>query len=179
MTTKLDLEDIQYLALARAPAITGRYEFLSFQDAAGGRRWLSALLDKVRSVADAKRSQETDQRWISLAFTASGLRALGLSDAALATFPEEFRAGMAARAEVLGDTGAQAPANWKDGTAEDRLHASVILFARSDTEHARCVAEHAKLVAGCPGVELVSSLDLLATPPFDYAHDHFGYRDRM
>src|SRR5688572_3549560 len=179
MTTKLDLEDIQYLVLARAPAITGRYEFLSFRDAAGGRRWLSGLIGKVRSVADAKRSQDTDQRWISLAFTANGLRALGLSDAALATFPEEFRAGMAARAEVLGDTGAQAPANWKDGTANDRLHAIVILFARTDAEHARCVAEHAKLVAECPGVELVSSLDLLATPPFEYAHDHFGYRDRM
>jgi len=26
---------------------------------------------------------------------------------------------------------------------------------------------------------LLSSLDLEATPPFDYAHDHFGYRDRL
>ena len=29
------------------------------------------------------------------------------------------------------------------------------------------------------GVEVLSSLDLEATPPFDYAHDHFGYRDRL
>ncbi len=179
MTTQLDLDDIQYLGLARAPAITGRYEFMSFRDAASGRKWLSALVDKVRSVTDAKQSQDMDQRWISLAFTVNGLRALGLSDAALATFPEEFRAGMAARAEVLGDIGAHAPANWKDGTAEDRLHAIIILFARTDAEHARCVEEHAKLVADCPGVVVVSSLDLVATPPFDYAHDHFGYRDRM
>ena len=26
---------------------------------------------------------------------------------------------------------------------------------------------------------MLSSLDLDATPPFDYAHDHFGYRDRL
>ena len=26
---------------------------------------------------------------------------------------------------------------------------------------------------------MLSSLDLNATPPFDHAHDHFGYRDRL
>ena len=26
---------------------------------------------------------------------------------------------------------------------------------------------------------MLSALDLEATPPFDYAHDHFGYRDRL
>ncbi len=177
--TTLALEDIQYLVLARAPAITGRYEFLSFKDAVAGRKWLAALIDKVPSVADAKRAPETDQRWISLAFTSSGLRALCVSEEELTTFPEEFRSGMAARAQILGDTGAHAPANWTDGTADARLHAIVILFTRTDAEYARCKAEHARLVADCPGVEVISSLDLVATPPFDYAHDHFGYRDRM
>jgi Dyp-type peroxidase family len=28
-------------------------------------------------------------------------------------------------------------------------------------------------------VEILSSLDLEAVPPFDYAHEHFGYRDRL
>src|SRR5262245_3862593 len=140
--TKLALNDIQYLVLARAKAITGRYEFLSFRDATAGRKWLAALLDRVPSVEDVKRSPDTDQRWISLAFTATGLGALGVDDASLATFPEEFRSGMAARAEVLGDTGAQAPANWTDGTADPRLHAIAILFARDETEHSRCVTEH-------------------------------------
>ncbi len=40
-------------------------------------------------------------------------------------------------------------------------------------------AEHDKLVAQCEGVEVLSTLDLDATPPFDHAHDHFGYRDRL
>ena len=179
MDAALELDDIQYLVLARAPAITGRYELLSFRDAAGGRKWLAALIDKVSSVADAARSRETDRRWISVAFTWNGLRALGVTDDALAAFPEEFRVGMAARAEVLGDTGTHAPSNWKDGTADPRLHAIAILFARDEAEHGRCTSEHAKLLADCPGVEVLSTLDLEATPPFDYAHDHFGYRDRM
>ena len=44
---------------------------------------------------------------MTIAFTWNGLRALGVDEAALASFPDEFRQGMAARAEVLGDTGAQ------------------------------------------------------------------------
>src|SRR5690606_34260688 len=30
-----------------------------------------------------------------------------------------------------------------------------------------------------PGVEVISTLDLEAIPPFDYVHEHFGYRDRI
>ena len=86
---------------------------------------------------------------------------------------------MVARAEVLGDTGANHPDNWVGGLASPDLHAIVILFARDAAERERCQAEHAKLVARCEGVEVLSTLDLEATPPFDYAHDHFGYRDRL
>ena len=120
-----------------------------------------------------------DKRWVTVAFTWNGLRALGLDEASLATFPEEFRQGMVARAETLGDTGASAPEHWVGGVASPDLHAIAILFARDATEHARCVSEHEKLVAACPGVELLSVLDLQAIPPFNYAHDHFGYRDRL
>ena len=116
---------------------------------------------------------------MTVAFTWNGLRALGVDETSLATFPEEFRQGMAARAEILGDTGANHPDNWVGGLAGPDLHAIAILFARDVAERARCQAEHDKLVARCEGVEVLSSLDLEATPPFDYAHDHFGYRDRL
>ena len=49
----LEYEDIQHIPLTRAPALTGRYEFLSFRTAAGGRTWLSAILETVRSAAEA------------------------------------------------------------------------------------------------------------------------------
>ena len=63
--------------------------------------------------------------------------------------------------------------------ASPDLHAIVILFARDNAERDRCKAEHSQLLAQCEGVEVLSSLDLEATPPFDHAHDHFGYRDRL
>ncbi|MEV6100803.1 peroxidase [Nocardia sp. NPDC051981] len=175
----LEFDDIQHILLTRVPALTGRYEFLSFTDAAGARAWLAAMADRVPSVADLQDSVDTDKQWVSVAFTWTGLRALGVPADALASFPEEFRQGMAARAEVLGDAGANHPDHWIDGTAGDDLHAIVILFARDAAERDRRVAEHDALLAACPGVTVLSSLDLEAVPPFGYAHDHFGYRDRL
>jgi len=175
----LEFDDIQYILLTRAPAITGRYEFLSFRNAAGGRAWLAAILETVHSVQQARASIEKDNRWVSVAFTWNGLQALGLGEASLASFPEEFKQGMVARAEILGDTGANRPDKWVGRLASAELHALVILFARDTAERQRCESEHHRLVMKCEGVEVLSSLDLVATPPFEYAHDHFGYRDRL
>jgi hypothetical protein len=175
----LELDDIQHILLTRAPAMTGRYEFLSFKNAAAGRAWLEEIRGKVHSAASARASVEADRRWITVAFTWNGLRALGLDETSLATFPEEFRQGIVARSTMLGDTGESHPDKWVGGLASPDLHAIVILFARDEPERARCQAEHERLLARCAGVTVLSTLDLQATPPFDYAHDHFGYRDRM
>ncbi|MGW2664258.1 Dyp-type peroxidase [Nocardia tengchongensis] len=175
----LEFDDIQHILLTRVPALTGRYEFLSFSDAAGARAWLAAMTERVPSVADLQESVDTDKHWVSVAFTWTGLRALGVPAEELASFPEEFRQGMAARAEILGDTGTNHPDRWVDGTAGEDLHAIVILFARNAADRDQRVAEHNELLAACPGVTVLSSLDLEALPPFGYAHDHFGYRDRL
>ncbi|WAS99255.1 Dyp-type peroxidase [Nannocystis punicea] len=175
----LDLDDIQYLLLNRAPARAGRYEFLSFHSAAAGRAWLSAMVEQVHSVQTMRASIADEKRWVTLAFTWNGLRALGVDEAALATFPEEFRQGMAARAEILGDTGANHPDHWVGGMADPDLHAIVLLFTRDLEEQARCQKELADLLADAPGTEVLSTLDVAAVPPLDYAHDHFGYRDQL
>ena len=49
---------------------------------------------------------------MTVAFTWNGLKALGVDETSLATFPEEFKQGMPARADILGDTGANRPDNW-------------------------------------------------------------------
>ena len=175
----LELDDIQHILLTRAPAMTGRYEFLSFSDSAGARAWLSAIKDTVHSAAAMRATVDKDKRWVTVAFTWKGLRALGLDEASLSSFPEEFKQGMPARAEMLGDTGVNAPGHWVGGLASPDLHAIAILFARDEPERLRCVGEHDKLVAACKGVKVLSVLDLNASPPFNYAHDHFGYRDRL
>ena len=177
----LELDDIQHILLARAPARTARYEFLTFRSPSAGRQWLTGLLPTVQSAAEARATMDENNRWVTVGFTWNGLRALGVNETALDTFPEEFKQGMAARAEILGDGGANHPDHWLGGLASPDLHALAILFARDRARRDPQLrtAEHRALVARCEGVEVLSSLDLDATPPFDYAHDHFGYRDRM
>jgi Dyp-type peroxidase family len=175
----LEFDDIQHILLTRTPAITGRYEFLTFDTAAGGRAWLSELVDLVPSATAAQATMDESDRWITLAFTWNGLRAIGVSEESLATFPDEFREGMPSRAGILGDTGANAPENWVGGLAGDDLHAIAILFSRTDEQNARSLAAHDDLLARTDGVRSLSYLDLNATPPFNYAHDHFGFRDRL
>ena len=64
----------------RAPALTGRYQSLSFHDAAGGRAWLGGILDTVQSAAAMEASVSEHKSWVTVAFTWSGLRALGVDD---------------------------------------------------------------------------------------------------
>jgi hypothetical protein len=105
---------------------------------------------------------------------------LGVDDASLATFPDEFRQGMAARAEILGTVGANHPDRWLGELGSPSLHAIVILFARDVAERERCASEHRRYLTQLSGVKVLSSLDLEALPPFDgVAREHFGYRDRL
>jgi Dyp-type peroxidase family len=177
--TALELDDIQHILLTGTLAITGRYEFLTFDTPAGGRAWLSELLDKVQSAADVQATMDSSDRWVTVAFTWTGLRALGVPEDSLASFPDAFREGMAARADILGDTGAAAPKHWVGGLAGADLHAIAILFSRTDEQCRRSIGEHDKLLARTDGVRSLSYLDLNATPPFTYAQDHFGFRDRL
>ena len=174
----LEFEDIQHFLMSRPPARAARYEFLTFRSATGGRAWLAGLIDKV-GTASAVGSSILDSRWVTIGFTWNGLRAIGLPQASLATFPEEFRQGMAARAEILGTIGANHPSHWVGGLASPDLHAIAILFARDVEERERCRQEHERYLKQCDGVERISALDLEAIPPFDHAHEHFGYRDRL
>ncbi|HEY3619337.1 MAG TPA: peroxidase [Candidatus Sulfotelmatobacter sp.] len=174
----LEFEDIQHFLMHRSPALAARYEFLTFRKPSAGRAWLRAITEKVTTAA-AVRSGHLDARWVTVALSWNGIRALGLDDDSLASFPEEFRQGMAARAEILGLTGTNHPGHWRGGLASADLHAIAILFARDVPERERCRMEHEKFLSQCAGVEVLSSLDLEAIPPFDYAHEHFGYRDRL
>ena len=175
----LELDEVQHFLLARPRALAARYGFLSFRRPAGGRAWLAGIIDKVGTGRAVGSAGATDSRWVTVAFTWSGLRALGVPEASLAAFPEEFRQGMAARAEVLGDTGANHPDHWVGGLAGPDLHAIVILFASDVAERERCVREHQQYAARFPDVAALSTLDLEAIPPLGHAHEHFGYRDRL
>jgi len=174
----LELNDIQHFLLARTPALAARYEFLTFREPSAGREWLAGIIDKVGTGASVG-TASPDSRWVTVAFTWNGLRALGVDESSLATFPEEFRQGMAARAEIIGATGENHPDRWVGEVASSALHAIAILFASDAAERERCTLQHANYLSGISGAGLLSSLDLEAIPPYGCAHEHFGYRDRL
>ncbi len=175
----IELEDIQHYLLTRPHATVARYNFITFRTAEGGRKWLNALVDTIGNAKTVMKASETDMRWVSLAFTFEGLRKLGVDEASLATFPEPFRQGMAARAAIIGDTGINHPDNWEDNITSKDLHAVIILFARDKEEIERCMKKHDEYIKEINEVEILSSLLLEPVPPFDYVHEHFGYRDRL
>jgi Dyp-type peroxidase family len=175
----LELEDVQHYLLTRPHATIAQYNFITFRNGESGRKWVKDLSDIVGNAKTVMAANDSDMRWVSLAFTFNGLRKLGLNEESLATFPEPFRQGMAARAAMLGDTGINHPDNWEDKMTSEDLHAVVILFAKDDAERERCIKTHDEYLKNHPGVEVLSSLLLEAVPPFDYVHEHFGYRDRI
>lgn len=175
----LELDDIQHYLLTRPHATIAEYNFITFRDAESGRKWITALLDTIGTAKTVMEASDSDMRWVSIAFTFNGLKKLGIDDESLATFPEAFRQGMAARAKMLGDTGANHPDHWEDNITSPDLHAVVILFARNKEEKERCIKKHQVYLDENPGIEILSTLHIEAIPPYDYVHEHFGYRDRL
>ncbi len=86
----LEFDDIQHFLIARPPARAARYEFLTFRQPAGGQAWMKGIIEKV-GTAKTVGAGEPDSRWVTVAFTWQGLRTLGVDEASLASFPEEFR----------------------------------------------------------------------------------------
>src|SRR4029077_8623358 len=79
----LELDDIQHFLLARPPAMAARYGFITFRRPDHGRAWLSGIIDRV-GTGGATAGGPFDSRWVTVAFTWNGLRALGVDEASLA-----------------------------------------------------------------------------------------------
>ena len=171
----LDLDDIQGLMLnlpVKRPAQPcGRYTFLTFGRPDQGRALVSRIVDQVGAAGSA---DESSASFVYLAFTCGGLRALGIDEASLSTFPGSFRDGMAAHAGELGDHGPSHPDHWEGGLASPDLHALLLLLAGDPAERGRRIGQHQEILAALPGVSVLSALDVahLAT-----GREHFGYQD--
>ena len=80
---------------------------------------------------------------------------MGLPQASLDSFPEEFRQGMAERAKRLGDTGRNAPATWEFGNDPDRNHVFFALYGRTEDDRGRMLDKlRGELAAVGPAVEV-------------------------
>src|SRR5207247_1142424 len=76
-----------------------------------GRELMRRVSTVVTSAANP--TSPLADTWVSVALTYPGLKALGVPQESLDSFAWEFRQGMAARAQELGDTGESSPSNWE------------------------------------------------------------------
>ena len=142
------LDDIQAGALYGRPSpYVGTYLLLRIDDRADGRALDGGEPDnQPRGGADTP-----DETSITVAFTYRGLEALGVPQASLDSFAPEFRQGMAARAEMLGDVGESGPDHWEKPLGTTDVHVAIAVLC-SDEDRLQAVAERARAAhAGFPG----------------------------
>ena len=131
-TLALDVSDIQATVLRPRPSpYVGEYVVLRIDDAAQGRAMLRRMIPYVATSDEWWLAKLPG--WLGIAFTYQGLKALGLPQASLDSFPIEFRQGMAARAAILHDFGSNAPDNWEYPFGGSDMHVALAIY--SDNEH--------------------------------------------
>ena len=149
------------------------YLLVHIERPGGGRTWLASLVGQVTSAAPWPDDRRPDTT-LNVALTCGGLRAIGLSEDLLGTFSEEFREGMAARSETLGDTGESAPQQWEQPFGTGVVHALVTINAKTKELLDARLTDFLAGVAEADGVSVVHQehAQLL-----EGQREHFGYAD--
>jgi deferrochelatase/peroxidase EfeB len=179
----LPYEDIQGFILRTYAMPILRVIALKVEQAEPARQFLGGLVDGSNGsagTADVAPRLATATNWtikpqycLNVGLTYAGLAALGLPACSLASFPEEFVAGAAARAERVGDTGESSPAQWEDSFASPDLHILLLLFAQTEDVLAQITAQlRAVYSRGA-----MSELSVHEARSLPESKAHFGYRD--
>jgi deferrochelatase/peroxidase EfeB len=175
MAIRLELEDIQGAVLRNRPMpYFGAYAVIRIEEAEAARSLLDRLLPHVTSTADWEHPAEN--AWINIAFTYEGLRRLGVDEAILSGFPQEFRHGMAARKHFLGDLGASDPETWDLPHGGTGFHVGILVMAGSEALRDEKLAIGHRAIAGLQGVTLITRLDVGVPPTM---REHFGFVDGL
>jgi deferrochelatase/peroxidase EfeB len=107
-----DTSDMQAAVLRPRPSpYKGEYVVFHIDDATQGREMLRRIIPYVAPAEEWW--VPSIPAWFGIVFTYHGLKALGLPQGSLDSFPEEFRQRMTARASIPNDIGDYAPANWE------------------------------------------------------------------
>ncbi|MGW4909820.1 Dyp-type peroxidase [Streptomyces sp. NPDC004270] len=170
---RVDVDDVQSGALRPRPVpYEGRFVFLRVDEPRAGRALLRRLLPVTSGgLPDADRRQDA---WVAVALTYQGLKALGVPQESLDSFPEAFREGMAARAELIGDVGESAPAHWEAPFGTGDVHIALSALS-SDTGQLDRELEQARAAyEDTPGVHVIWQQEVKQLPT---GRTTFGFRD--
>ncbi len=171
----LELDDIQSGALHSRPTpYAAHYVVLRIDDGDAGREMLRQLLPAVGAMS---RAPDRDQQaWVSVGFSVQGLKALGVPQDSLGSFPEEFRQGMAARAAILGDTGESAPEHWEKPFGTSEVHVVVSALSPDAAGLEAVLSRARKALENQPGVTPIWKLDAHVLPT---GREAFGFKDAI
>ena len=140
-TVVLELDDIQAGALEPRPVpYAGVYQILRLDDRHAGRELLQRLIPYLNSVASFDPKMPVS---LAVALSFQGLKALGVPEESLASFPPEFQQGMAARSAELGDVGENAPEHWEKPLGSQDAHLVVVGLA-PDTARLEAAVRYAR-----------------------------------
>ena len=169
---KLDLHEIQATVLRQRPApYFGTHVFLRVDDLQAGRAFLRRLTPYVDSAAGWRIAANA---WLAIGISYAGLEVLGVPQESLQSFPEAFRAGMAARARQLGDEGVNDPKNWEPPFGKGQIHLGVTVFSDSEEKRRRALAMAREQYDSFPGVKVLHTQDFGAQPG---DRNSLGYKD--
>jgi Dyp-type peroxidase family len=169
----LELDDIQRGVLHPRPSpYAGAYLLLRIAGPEAGRRLVDRLLPLVASAA-APLDRE-DGMSLAVAFTYRGLVALEVPQESLDSFAPEFRAGMAARAEHLGDRGPSSPEHWERPLGSPDVHVALAVLAPA-AQHMEALRDRARRAQeDLPGVDVIWRQDCYQLPS---GRTSFGFKD--
>jgi Dyp-type peroxidase family len=157
----LDLHEIQATVLRPRPApYFGTHVLLRVEDAQAGRELFRRLTPHVDSAAGWWSAKTP---WLSVGVSYAGLKALGLPENSLQSFPEAFREGMAARARQLGDVGINDPKNWDAAYGKGEVHIGVQAFSESAADRRRILGLAREQLEGL-SVSILAMQDFGAQP---------------
>jgi len=158
----LELHEIQATVLRQRPApYFGTHVLLSVDDARAGREALRRLTPYIDSAAGWRIAANA---WLSVGISYTGLQALRVPAESLASFPEAFRFGMAARARQLRDEGVNDPKSWDPPFGTSQVHIGVSAFSDSEEKRRRALAIAREQYEGLSGVRVLSMQDFGAQP---------------
>lgn len=169
----LELDDIQSGVLRPRPTpYAATYILFRIDQREGGRELIRRLNSVVSSaVHPEKRGGDTS---VSLALSFQGLKALGVPQASLDSFPLQFQQGMAARARALGDVGESSPENWEKPLGSSDVHIVLTALA-ADEEYLEAAMQRARQAyRELSGITAIWRQDCHVRPNEKEA---FGFRD--
>jgi Dyp-type peroxidase family len=170
----VELHDIQATVLRYRPEpYYGTHVMLHVADAQAGREFVRRLTPHVDSAADW---WQAGQSWISVAISYAGLVALGVPEDSLQSFPEAFRAGMAARAGQLLDYGQNDPEHWDAPFGSGLIHLGVSVFSDSEQTWRRTMEMARRQYEGFAGLTVLIEQDFGAQPG---DLNPLGYKDSI